>query len=90
MLCGLVAVAAVSELMLQVAVALLLPATSATVPQPEMPTPSLVKATVPLEGTLEPEVFLTVAVNVTEAFTVDGLVEEVTFTLVSSTSTAKV
>src|SRR5690348_305055 len=73
--------------MLQVAVALLVPAVSAFVPQPEIPTPSLVKATVPVEGTLPPEVFVTVAVKVTDESTVDGLPEDETATLVASSFT---
>src|SRR6185312_15909565 len=88
MLCGLDAAA--SESMLQVAVALLLPATSAFVPQPEMPTPSLVKATVPAEGTLVPEALVMVAVKVTESPTFDGFLDEVAATLVLSRSTASV
>ena len=75
--------AAVNEDVLQEAVALLVPAVRATELQPEMLTPSLVKATVPPEGTLEPEVLVMVAFSVTEESTVDGLLLEETTTLVA-------
>ena len=81
MLCGVAD--AVSEVVGQEAVALLVPATRATEPQPEIPTPSLVKATVPPEGTLEPEVLVMVAFSVTGESTVDGLLFDETTTLVA-------
>ena len=75
--------AAVNEDVMQEAVALPVPATRATEPQPEIPTSSLVKATVPAEGTLLPEVLVMVAFSVTEESTVDGLLLEETTTLVA-------
>src|SRR5690348_18428841 len=81
MLCGVAD--AVSEEVGQEGVALLVPATRATVPQPEIAVPSLVKATVPAEGTLVPEVLVMVAFSVTEESTVDGLLLDETTTLVA-------
>ena len=75
--------AAVSEVVGHEAVALLVPATRATEPQPEIPTPSLVKATVPADGTLVPEVLVMVAFSVTDELTVDGLLLDETTTLVA-------